>query len=306
MPSHASGVTRTHDGLHSLVHSSTSAGSLPVAFGRPPQLVCVVATSQVEGAFGRVVVAVVRCSHDGHPNTTVCIRSCSSTSAGSLPVAFGRPPRLACVASTLQVEGAFGLVVVAMVSCCQCRHPNHDGPHSVVLIDVRRIPSGRLRTTAEARMRRIDFAGGGRLRSRRRRRGGVLPRPSSEPRWSAFGRPLRPAADPFRSPSDDHGGSYALHRLGRCRAPSVSSSSAWRGATRAVTGRRESVFGRAPRHPPGCLPVAFGLVVVAAVWCLRFISGAAADRLRDSSEAARKAKIPESKTEGKIKGKPLI
>ena len=53
------------------------------------------------------------------------------------------------------------------------------------------IPSSRLRKTTVARMRRSDFAGGGCLRSRRRRRGVVLPGPSPEPRRSAYGRPLR-------------------------------------------------------------------------------------------------------------------
>ena len=71
------------------------------------------------------------------------------------------------------------------------------------------IPSSRLRKTTAARMRRSDFAGGGCLRSRRRRRGVVLPGPSPGPRRSAFDRPLR--------------------------------------------------------RPPGSLPAAFGLVVIAAV-----------------------------------------
>jgi hypothetical protein len=59
---------------------------------------------------------------------------------GSLPVAFGRPPRPVCVAATSQVEGAFGRVVVAAEWCSQGRHPNHDGLHSVVLFDVLRDP----------------------------------------------------------------------------------------------------------------------------------------------------------------------
>jgi hypothetical protein len=150
------------------------------------------------------------------------------------------------------------------------RSPEHDGLHSVVLIDVRRIPSGRLRTTAEARMRRIDFAGGGRLRSRRRRHGVVLPMPPPEPRRSAFGRAHRRPPDPFRSPSDDRRGSNASHRLRRWRAPSVSSSSPWWGASKAVIRTTMVCLRSSSSTCCGSLPVAIGrprrLVCVASTW----------------------------------------
>ena len=72
-------------------------GSLPVAFGRPPRPVCVAATSQVEGAFSRVVVAAERCSQGRHRKPR---RS-----------AFGRPLRR----PPGSLPAAFGLVVVAAV-----------------------------------------------------------------------------------------------------------------------------------------------------------------------------------------------
>ena len=138
------------------------------------------------------------------------------------------------------------------------RQQNHDGLHSVVLFDVLRITSGRLRKTTAARKRRSDFAVGVRDRarcphipgaflvalrdsfatytasatwalgsdrssepSRRRRMRG----PSAEPRRSAFGRPLRRPPDHLRSPSEDHRGSETSQRLRNGSAPSVSSSS---------------------------------------------------------------------------------
>jgi hypothetical protein len=116
-------------------------GSLPIAFGRPPRPVCVAATSQVEGAFSSVVVAAERCSQGRHrkPRRSAFGRP-PRRPPGSLPVAFGRLPRLVWAAATSQEQCAFGRVVVAAEWCSQGRHPNHDGLHTVVLFDVLRDP----------------------------------------------------------------------------------------------------------------------------------------------------------------------
>ena len=205
------------DGRHSLVQSSTSAGSLPVAFGRPPQLVCVVATSQVEGAFGRVVVAVVRCS-------TTVTRTRRSASTG-IPSA------------------AFRLVVVVAVRCLRsCRRRRFGAPRAVT------------RTTTVA------------FGSCLRRPLGCLP--------VAFGH--------RRSPS-------------RCGASGrVVVAGIW--CSQGRRRPRRSALGRALRRPPGSFPAASVSSSSPRCGASGSSPGAAGHRPSDASEASRKAKIPESKT----------
>ncbi len=118
---------------------------------------------------------------------------------------------------------------------------------------------------------------------------------------------IRVRRDPFQSPSEDHRGPYASQRLRRWRVPSVASSSPRSGAPRAVT-RTTTVCIRSSSSTSSGIPSSRlrSCRHRRGVGGTGSCPGAAARRAPDASEASRKAKIPESKTEGKIKGKPLI
>lgn len=91
-------------------------------------------------------------------------------SRGALSAAFRQPHGVGHLARTGAIEARNPADNVAYEGC----HRNHRGRLLVVFFDVRRMPSSCLREATAARMRRSEFAGGVRLRSRCRYRGAVL------------------------------------------------------------------------------------------------------------------------------------
>jgi len=182
---------------------------------------------------------------------------------------------------------------------CERPHQNHDGLHLVVLFDLQRITPGGLRMTAEARMHGSDVAVGVRDRARRRHSRGALSVALRQPH--GVGHLARSGVIEAQNPADNvaYEGCHRNHR-GRLL---VAFFDVPRGCLRVAFGRPPQLGCVAASSQEEC---AFGLVVVAAVWCSRFASGAGAGRAPNAYRGVWKAMVPESKTEGKIKGMPLI